>query len=214
MTPQDIAKELLARRPTKLKVLLNDETTQTVSLPKGRNRYARVAAVIDQLAWAEIHCLDQQSALQGVIRRAEEATSLEPLGTVGDGTVVQATALAQILARAIGDAHKVAVQQTSTLVEKLRTTMASEMKDILSAHKDLAQYAFDRALEAEEALQTKIAEQNELAVEMELQKRKGESGEDFRSRVLASFLDGKMDAKRPPEGPGGHGGANGANGAG
>lgn len=153
MNVDELAVALRNARPFSLRVILTDDVERKVAMPRGRMRYHAAAKIVSELPWQEVHCLDGKGSLAAVpIKRDldREAGDLEPLTAV-DPKASQMTQLAQglatVITNAVTAAHKAATAATLEIVVKLKATAREELRDVMSAHKDLAQLAIDRALE-------------------------------------------------------------------
>lgn len=198
MTIDDVAAQLKnARAQHKLRVILTDESKLTVAMPKGRNRFHAAAKIVDEMAWVEVHILDAHGAVMATpIKRdmTAPATGLEDLGSVGNGQASLVAQITQVVTVAITTAVKstqeVATRSALELVTKLRSTYAAELKDVLAAHKDLAQLALDRSNYFEDRL-AELEDERRAEIEARLKRTKpknGETTEDFRERLLTEGL--------------------------
>jgi hypothetical protein len=201
MTVDDIAAQLKnARAQYKLRVILADESKTTVSMPKGRNRFHAGAKIVDDLAWVEIHILDAHGALcaQPIKRdMTAPASGLEDLGALAGGEAKGAALVAQItqvvtmaVTTAVRSTHEMATKGAYELIAKLRSTYASELKDVLAAHKDIAQLALERSAYFEDRL-AEMEDERRAEIEARLKRTKpknGETTEDFRERLLTEGL--------------------------
>lgn len=201
MTPNDVAAHLKnARAQYKLRVTLADEKTVTVAMPKGRNRFFAAARTLDELAWVEIHILDAHGSICAPpIKRdtSGPAGDLEAIPTVTpeSALVAQVTQIVTSgLSSVIREAHRAATAQAVELVTKMRTASAAELKDVLAAHKDIAQLALDRSTYFEDRL-AEMEDQRRAEIDAALarhgKQRDGESAGDFRERMLYEMLFGR-----------------------
>lgn len=206
MNLADVAARLRNARPSKLRVVLNDETEKAVAMPRGRERWSKAAQIIDAMPWATVYPLDAQGAICAEpINRDDGA----PAGELEDldlekhknPTLAIVHAVMSGVGTVLRDVHKTATVSAYELVHKVRGVHATEMQSVLAGYNALLEKTLDRNVAFEERSNQLMAENDDLRAQIaELRHAdKGAATEELRERALIKALG--VDVETPTEKP-------------
>lgn len=218
MNLADIAAQLKAARPKKIKVVCTDGTERAVAVPGGRTKWHTAARVIDGMSWSDVYCLDGTGAATAVIRQEDSPPpdGLEDLQK-HHPTAAIVTAVVAALAPLTREIHRTATEASVELLTKLRDTARQENADVISGYRDIANAALERGTSMEERGNALMAENDQLReqvaqLQAAVMRKSAEDdgmGDDVKSIVKAwmGVPDGKTKA---PDDGGGSTNGNGA----
>lgn len=216
MNRQDIAARLRVARPVKLRVVLNDETEKPVTMPKGRNRWDKAAAIIDSMPWASVYPLDAQGGLCAEAIHRDDATPAGELEDVPKNpTMAIVNGIMVHVAPMVREIHKVATVSAVDLVKTVRSVHKDEMATILDNYAKALQSANDRATGFETRANDLLADNDELREALfEARKQQGPSpGDQREAAIINALVPGLVPMPANANAPG-SGGDHGGNGVG
>jgi hypothetical protein len=192
---EDLQASLARVKPYGVTLVLNDDTTEKIAMPRGTHKWRRLARVVISRPWAELRMLDVRGALlDAPLKRDDQPGDLEPLASPAQLASAQQTGLpaltgiVQLFTKAISDALRAQTSATLDVVKHMKTEARMEVQEAMEAYKDLAKHAFDLAF-AEQARRAAAEEELLKRTAHEVQQQTPEA---IREQAIMDMLKGHL----------------------
>lgn len=176
--------EIRKLAPAQLKVKLRDGEEREVAMPTAGNRWARLAKLLDGLAWEELECLDKGGKLLGIVKGSSEDDE------VGDVEAGVEDSEAQHIARIINDTVKTTMHEVRLMFEPVLRGMAMVVDNMAQGQQALVE-SYSAAMRIQQATAAAAAS------------GAGGEGDGEMAQMLKAAMAMMMMEKKPKEIPGG-----------
>lgn len=205
MNVADIAAQLKAARPRKLKVVQVDNTERTIAVPGGRMKWHAAARIVDGMSWSEIFCIDAHGAVCAPpIRQDDSAPAADLEEIKGNPTAQLVAAVVSVVAPLAREIHRAVTSANVELLTKLRATGREEMADIIAGYRGIAEAAMNRGTAYEERANVLQQEVDELrAANAELMNAKrgdDDDGQEANIKTILGALVPRAEKAKAPDG--------------